>query len=290
MFTTAHIENQIFQFPSHNTLMEIEKRWKPIIEIAPNCPRCASSNTKFCYYNNYSLSQPRYFCKGCRRYWTKGGSLRNVPVGGGCRKNRRSKSSKVPTRDRSSLSTYSPDSTELSDNSNGDSGSGSQPGSDIDLAVVFANFLNQNPNQVEPSSSNAVSFDSNISSNTYNAGKDGSVTDSESQQCLVLEETELVQELLVPSQEEKIEEVNLGSEIRELGFQNLLGDDHNDVGEHLFWSGTTADAVEAEAMPSFTWQPTPHNLQELENFTPTNLANDIWNSFDFSGFEIFSRS
>ncbi|KAK1302087.1 Dof zinc finger protein PBF [Acorus calamus] len=53
------------------------------------CPRCDSTHTKFCYYNNYSLSQPRYFCKTCRRYWTHGGSLRNVPVGGGCRKNRR---------------------------------------------------------------------------------------------------------------------------------------------------------------------------------------------------------
>ncbi|KAJ9563038.1 hypothetical protein OSB04_008198 [Centaurea solstitialis] len=54
------------------------------------CPRCDSSNTKFCYYNNYSLSQPRHFCKACKRYWTRGGTLRNVPVGGGCRKNKRS--------------------------------------------------------------------------------------------------------------------------------------------------------------------------------------------------------
>ncbi|KAI4384857.1 hypothetical protein MLD38_002956 [Melastoma candidum] len=54
-----------------------------------NCPRCSSPNTKFCYYNNYSLSQPRYFCKSCRRYWTEGGTLRNVPVGGGSRKNKR---------------------------------------------------------------------------------------------------------------------------------------------------------------------------------------------------------
>ncbi|XP_052159807.1 dof zinc finger protein 4-like [Oryza glaberrima] len=53
------------------------------------CPRCDSSNTKFCYYNNYNLSQPRHFCKACRRYWTKGGLLRNVPVGGGCRKPKR---------------------------------------------------------------------------------------------------------------------------------------------------------------------------------------------------------
>ncbi|KAK1280399.1 Dof zinc finger protein PBF [Acorus gramineus] len=40
-----------------------------------NCPRCDSMNTKFCYYNNYSLSQPRYCCRDCRRYWTHGGTL-----------------------------------------------------------------------------------------------------------------------------------------------------------------------------------------------------------------------
>ncbi|KAI3806842.1 hypothetical protein L1987_22757 [Smallanthus sonchifolius] len=51
------------------------------------CPRCESFNTKFCYYNNYNLSQPRHFCKSCRRYWTKGGTLRNIPIGGGSRKN-----------------------------------------------------------------------------------------------------------------------------------------------------------------------------------------------------------
>lgn len=60
-----------------------------------NCPRCKSSNTKFCYYNNYSLTQPRYFCKSCRRYWTEGGSLRNIPVGGGSRKNRKPSSGSV---------------------------------------------------------------------------------------------------------------------------------------------------------------------------------------------------
>lgn len=58
------------------------------------CPRCDSINTKFCYYNNYNLSQPRHFCKTCRRYWTKGGVLRNVPVGGGCRKNNHNRKSK----------------------------------------------------------------------------------------------------------------------------------------------------------------------------------------------------
>ncbi|CAO2211325.1 unnamed protein product [Urochloa humidicola] len=60
------------------------------------CPRCESRDTKFCYYNNYNTSQPRHFCKGCRRYWTKGGTLRNVPVGGGTRKKPSSSSSSSP--------------------------------------------------------------------------------------------------------------------------------------------------------------------------------------------------
>ncbi|KAI7753168.1 hypothetical protein M8C21_021553 [Ambrosia artemisiifolia] len=62
-----------------------------------HCPRCDSSNTKFCYYNNYSLSQPRYFCKGCRRYWTKGGTLRNIPIGGVSRKSKKMSSSSTTT-------------------------------------------------------------------------------------------------------------------------------------------------------------------------------------------------
>ncbi|ESQ45257.1 hypothetical protein EUTSA_v10010919mg [Eutrema salsugineum] len=114
--------------------------WRPNAnanaEITPSCPRCGSSNTKFCYYNNYSLTQPRYFCKGCRRYWTKGGSLRNVPVGGGCRKSRRPKSSSSNAK------------TGLTANSCS-SGGGSPS---IDLALVYANFLN--PKHDEPTQEN----------------------------------------------------------------------------------------------------------------------------------------
>ncbi|KAG8644549.1 hypothetical protein MANES_11G140300v8 [Manihot esculenta] len=82
------IENMLVCSKPHQ-----ERKPRPQPEQALKCPRCDSTNTKFCYYNNYSLSQPRYFCKSCRRYWTKGGTLRNVPVGGGCRKNKRSSSS-----------------------------------------------------------------------------------------------------------------------------------------------------------------------------------------------------
>ncbi|KAG6383716.1 hypothetical protein SASPL_156517 [Salvia splendens] len=60
---------------------------------ALKCPRCASTNTKFCYYNNYNKSQPRHFCKSCKRHWTKGGTLRNILVGA-ARKNKRPRVSK----------------------------------------------------------------------------------------------------------------------------------------------------------------------------------------------------
>ncbi|CAJ1942059.1 unnamed protein product [Sphenostylis stenocarpa] len=52
------------------------------------CPRCNSLETKFCYFNNYNVNQPRHFCKNCQRYWTDGGAIRNVPVGAGKRKNK----------------------------------------------------------------------------------------------------------------------------------------------------------------------------------------------------------
>ncbi|XP_054788948.1 dof zinc finger protein DOF3.5-like [Prosopis cineraria] len=68
-------------------------RFKPNIDVAPFCPRRASSNTKFCYFNNYSVSQPRYFCKPYRRYWTRGGSLLNVSVGDASRKSHPTKPS-----------------------------------------------------------------------------------------------------------------------------------------------------------------------------------------------------
>ncbi|PSC75454.1 dof-like transcription factor isoform A [Micractinium conductrix] len=52
----------------------------------PPCPRCASLDTKFCYFNNYNIKQPRYLCKACQRYWTVGGALREVAPGAGKRK------------------------------------------------------------------------------------------------------------------------------------------------------------------------------------------------------------
>ncbi|CAL0327498.1 unnamed protein product [Lupinus luteus] len=96
--------------PPIQPLMLERSRARPQKDQALNCPRCNSTNTKFCYYNNYNLSQPRYFCKTCRRYWTEGGSLRNVPVGGGSRKNKRP----IPSSSTSS-SQQGPSNKKLSD-------------------------------------------------------------------------------------------------------------------------------------------------------------------------------
>ncbi|XP_022747641.1 dof zinc finger protein DOF5.1 [Durio zibethinus] len=91
----------------------------PMSEAALKCPRCESTNTKFCYFNNYSLTQPRHFCKTCRRYWTRGGALRNVPVGGGCRRNKRSKGSSSKSPVSGDRQTASGSSSAISSNSTG---------------------------------------------------------------------------------------------------------------------------------------------------------------------------
>ncbi|KAL4333047.1 hypothetical protein GQ457_07G021070 [Hibiscus cannabinus] len=102
-----------------------------------SCPRCDSNNTKFCYYNNYNLSQPRYFCKSCRRYWTQGGTLRNVPVGGGTRKaSKRSRSS-------SGSGTCSSSVTHEAESLTTDVNPASvMPGTGVEPEMDFTSFLN----------------------------------------------------------------------------------------------------------------------------------------------------
>ncbi|KAM0952969.1 putative transcription factor C2C2-Dof family [Dioscorea sansibarensis] len=74
-----------------NSINSNEKPMKKPDKILP-CPRCSSIDTKFCYFNNYNVNQPRHFCRNCQRYWTAGGTMRNVPVGAGRRKSKNSSS------------------------------------------------------------------------------------------------------------------------------------------------------------------------------------------------------
>lgn len=76
---TGRVEEDVVEEKGDRTA---DKRPEKVIP----CPRCKSMETKFCYFNNYNVNQPRHFCKGCQRYWTAGGALRNVPVGAGRRK------------------------------------------------------------------------------------------------------------------------------------------------------------------------------------------------------------
>ncbi|XP_057450020.1 dof zinc finger protein DOF3.5-like [Lotus japonicus] len=309
MFQQKHHTNgldQMFlhQFPSSCSSMQLptsmerssSSRWKPHIEVAPNCPRCASTNTKFCYYNNYSLSQPRYFCKGCRRYWTKGGSLRNVPVGGGCRKSRRVRSSASRHLQSERLS------SSIGGSGDGDQHGGQTNGSrDIDMALVFAKFLNQD-------TSSGEEFD-----------REGNNRSSS----LTPESVELPQKQLSDAEADSDADAMMvvgggdhllvGDELSLSGIDELegfLGGDDNDVVHDALFSDTTLSAS------SITWQTPMIEKQSLEleleysmpfnedcigshdQLLPVssasstmNLISDswaTWNSFDLSTMEVFS--
>ncbi|KDP43031.1 hypothetical protein JCGZ_25217 [Jatropha curcas] len=270
--------------------LPMERKWKSHVELAPNCPRCASTNTKFCYYNNYSLSQPRYFCKACRRYWTKGGSLRNVPVGGGCRKTRRAKAVRASQTDRVvSLNNYSRDLTSSSVDSFTQENQTSN-GSDIDLAVVFAKFLNQ---------------DSSVNPNEFS----NSLTVEKEKVSDLIQESDDFLEGLPPvllvedgqqENQDSIQEFIESPEMDAFGLQTFLGD--QEMVHEALWS----DQEAATLSNVLTWESTllqqqqqQERTQEFDSFTvedqlkasAANLMSDInsWYSFDPSGFEIFSR-
>ncbi|KAK2968462.1 hypothetical protein RJ640_030073 [Escallonia rubra] len=138
-------------------------------QVQLKCPRCDSSNTKFCYYNNYSLSQPRHFCKACKRYWTRGGTLRNVPVGGGCRKNKRVKRPATSAAPSSiSSSTSNPNINSVQVNAQG------QPQMDLSSSTLFyglpTNPFNSRVSNVE----NVCGYDLQPHVNGLGLGFDGS--------------------------------------------------------------------------------------------------------------------
>ncbi|CAJ2667559.1 unnamed protein product [Trifolium pratense] len=299
--------NSSIPMPFPTTSMDSNSKWKPNIEIAPNCPRCASTHTKFCYYNNYSLSQPRYFCKGCRRYWTKGGSLRNVPVGGGCRKTRRGKAVR-----------NSQNSDRLSANGSVDDGDRQQnqnDGSrDIDMAVVFAKFLNQNPNSTTTNTTHHGDEELEIESEPNNSSSNNvnnlSTPDS----------VETDNDAVVQSQNYPFDQELSLSGIEYDQFEGLLGVDEDVVQQDVLWSESDAMNMMVSSSNNYTWQQ-PSTMMQMEldysmslnedgginhdqllplnvnsNSTNVNLISDqswmsnSWDSFDLATMEIFSSS
>lgn len=119
----------------------------PLPEAGLKCPRCDSTNTKFCYFNNYNLSQPRHFCKTCRRYWTRGGALRSVPVGGGCRRNKRSKSSNNNNSSKIAGSNVNTSTTHIA---SGTSTSASQSSCNTEITNGRHHFPHEQSSQLSP--------------------------------------------------------------------------------------------------------------------------------------------
>ncbi|CAN6300539.1 unnamed protein product [Urochloa humidicola] len=109
------------------------------------CPRCRSTETKFCYYNNYSLAQPRHFCKTCRRYWTHGGTLRDLPFSSSIRRRRgRNKSSSNDNKHTSSkLACCGGASGAGRASSSSSSGGGTVPGGRVAAAAAVVKPLEQ---------------------------------------------------------------------------------------------------------------------------------------------------
>ncbi|CAA3020362.1 dof zinc finger -like [Olea europaea subsp. europaea] len=255
------------------------------VEIAPNCPRCASSNTKFCYYNNYSLSQPRYFCKGCRRYWTKGGSLRNVPFGGGCRKSRRVKAARPVECGGANYVDRGPSPT------------GDQC-VDIDLAAVFANYLNQNVENNEKcggeeSSSPGASCASSSEVQASSLDIDIQLEDPLFEYQKPVEPVDFIdaaqfQGVLITDHVSNIHEENvqkfMDHDPNDFKLQTMLGDE---LGPEI-WS-------DSPNLPNFQCQLPMLQFRDFEVFSPNdqlrisaNLDGNYWGSFDLSGYELFS--
>ncbi|KAL6498583.1 hypothetical protein OROHE_026524 [Orobanche hederae] len=78
VFITTYKIPNFSSFHNYNpTKIPLKFSWfSPATDCGETSTAADSTNTKFCYYNK---SHPRHFCKSCKRHWTKGGALRNIP-------------------------------------------------------------------------------------------------------------------------------------------------------------------------------------------------------------------
>lgn len=177
--------------------------------------------------------------------------------------------------------------------SHGDTGNQPGPatttGSDIDLAVIFAQFLNQSTSSDQP--------EIILTQEWPNEGMDPwscleQDTNSQNDSSMELpvvhtipESYNMLQEMPQVEQHRKhnsVEELLESDEINAFGLQNLLADE---MVQDVFWSNYAANT------PSFECQ-----LQQLESFPvddqlkiSANLMAETWTSFDLSGSELFSK-
>ncbi|KAE8701811.1 15-cis-zeta-carotene isomerase [Hibiscus syriacus] len=250
----------------------VDRKWKSIVERAPNCPSCASANTKFCYYNNYSLSQPRL---------DKNGGQVQVSIN--------------YSKNSSSLRYHEEQMIGISSSSDGDSAI--QPAPSIDLAVIFSQFLNQSTSLHQPEiltqawpnegtdPRGVLEQDTNIQNDSSMECPELPVVHPSLESYLLQEMPQVMQHL--KEDDSSVEGFVETDEMNAFGLQNLLAEE---MVQDVFWSNPAANT------PSFEYQPMVQ-LQQWECFPVddrlTNSANfmaENWSVFDFSGFELFSKN
>lgn len=190
-----------------------------------------------------------------------------MPVGGGCRKSRRSSKSIRPPLSTSYSSRDLTSSSNNSEDSNTPPGSTNESG--IDLAAVFAKFLNQNYSSNTELVSGLELPDAGHAS--VNIPTDGAMIEGQKPPDIVADGhlhdgvsmAYLDDDHKLQQQEVMIQEFTRPEDPNIFGLHALLSDQ---VVEDALWSDATA-------LPSFTWQPMVQ-LQEFDQTSSMNLLSD----------------
>ncbi|OIV97982.1 hypothetical protein TanjilG_14082 [Lupinus angustifolius] len=222
------------------------------------------------------------------------GSLRSVPVGGGCRKNRRGKSVRHPPQ--SGCRT-------VNDGNSGSDDRDSSPetnnvSSDIDMALVFAKFLNQNPNSGEE-------FESEGNNNNGSSCSNKSATSSLTPELSVEAENYAVMQpqkkLCDYPNDADADAEKIGGITEELSFSGIVeleGFLDKDVVQDVLWSN---DNWQQQPMMQMQLQELEESLMPLNEIgdqllpisSTINFLNESWSnwsSFDLPTMDLFSST
>ena len=199
-----------------------------------------------------------------------------MPVGGGCRKNRRTKAVvRAPQVERGS-GNYSSDAPPVRDTVAG-APPGRTGGAEIDLAVVFAKFLNHNSGFEPEFGGSALSDARNLFRQEEMAMECGTSLDLMGEVHHLGGHTQLFDGGENQIQEERIQEFTSHDDATAYGLPTLLSDEA--TAQEILWP-------DVQTLQNFTWQP----VMQLQEFEPVpsndhskisaNLIGECWSSFD----------
>lgn len=215
-------------------------------------------------------------------------------MGGGCRKNRRGKASRVPTAERGSGNSDS----QPGGKSEGVAPPGRTSGGEIDLAVVFANFLNHDSGLEPEGAGSAMSDQTDAAGNVSGALNSDARHEDMALECGT--SLDLMGELQLLEDHAQLFDGG-EKQIHEDSIQELIACHHDDAPAYGLPTLLSSEAAQeglwsdAQALQNLTCQPVMQ-LQEFDSVpfydhskVSPNLIGEFWGSFDLSGYEIFSR-